>query len=183
MAHNKELLSATFHANCGGHTEDAAELWKSAGDLAPLKGVKAPYCVNRKHYRWKMRISRKEFLKRLGSAAGSIDALAAVEVVDRNRSGRVRSMRLVGADGEVTLTGKELRSHLGANRLRSLNFTVELSKRQLLFQGFGWGHGVGFCQWGAYGMSRRNQKADEIIEHYFPGTQIRQLQGLPGFDR
>ncbi len=181
MAYNKELLSATFHANCGGHTEDAAELWKATGDLAPLKGVKDPYCKNRKHYRWKMRISIKEFLEKLGSVAGSVDTLTALEVVDRNRSGRVRSMRLVGTDGEVTLTGKELRSRLGANRLRSLNFTVELFKEQLLFRGLGWGHGVGFCQWGAYGMSRRNRKADEIIKHYFPGAQIRKLKGLPGF--
>jgi stage II sporulation protein D len=38
--------------------------------------------------------------------------------------------------------------------------------------GRGWGHGVGMSQWGAYGYARRGSTYDEILGHYYPGTEI-----------
>jgi stage II sporulation protein D len=40
------------------------------------------------------------------------------------------------------------------------------------FYGKGWGHGVGFCQVGAYGMAFRGRTAEEILTHYYTGVQI-----------
>ena len=181
LTYEGELFSATFHANCGGHTEDAAELWASKEPLPPLKGVPDPYCKDRRHYRWSTRLRNAELQKLLGPEAASIGDLTRVEVAERNRSGRVRSVRLTGDRGEVRLTGRRFRELLGANRLRSLKFAVKLSRNEVVFSGFGWGHGVGFCQWGAYGMARQGKKMDEILARYFPGAQRKPLQGLPGF--
>ena len=107
--------------------------------------------------------------------------LSAIEIVERNPSNRVRAVRIQGSRGAVTLTGRKFRELLGANRLRSLNFTVSVSNGRISLQGFGWGHGVGLCQWGAYGMARQGKKTDEILVFYFPGAQRRNLKGLPGF--
>lgn len=40
------------------------------------------------------------------------------------------------------------------------------------FEGGGWGHGVGMSQYGAYGMALQGSTADQIIRHYYTGTQI-----------
>jgi len=40
------------------------------------------------------------------------------------------------------------------------------------FYGKGWGHGVGFCQVGAYGMAFRGWTATQILTHYYTGVQI-----------
>ncbi len=40
------------------------------------------------------------------------------------------------------------------------------------FFGKGWGHGIGMCQVGAYGMAFRGWKADRIIKHYYKGVEI-----------
>ncbi len=40
------------------------------------------------------------------------------------------------------------------------------------FYGKGWGHGVGLCQVGAYGMAFRGRTATQIIENYYTGVQI-----------
>ena len=181
LVYNGELLSTTFHANCGGHTEDAAELWSVKGDLKPLTGVPDPHCRNRRHYRWKRNIRRSQFMEAIGFKESLIGSLDQIRILDRNRSGRVRAVKVVGTQGVLKFTGKEFRNLLGVNRLRSLNFNVELTPKVVSFRGFGWGHGVGFCQWGAYGMARRNRKVDEILSFYFPGTQRRNLKGLPGF--
>jgi len=45
----------------------------------------------------------------------------------------------------------------------------------LVFSGKGWGHGVGFSQYGARAMADGGASATEILSHYFPGTTLRQL--------
>ena len=42
--------------------------------------------------------------------------------------------------------------------------------------GRGWGHGVGLCQVGAYGMAVRGHDYRDILAHYYSGTR---LGGLP----
>ena len=46
------------------------------------------------------------------------------------------------------------------------------------FVGSGWGHGVGMSQWGAHGMAAEGYTYDQIIGHYFPGTQIAEMSTL-----
>jgi SpoIID/LytB domain protein len=38
--------------------------------------------------------------------------------------------------------------------------------------GRGWGHGVGLAQWGAYGYAREGAGYEEILAHYYQGTQL-----------
>ncbi len=40
------------------------------------------------------------------------------------------------------------------------------------FFGKGWGHGVGMCQVGAYGMAFRGWKADQILKRFYTGVEI-----------
>jgi stage II sporulation protein D len=40
------------------------------------------------------------------------------------------------------------------------------------FYGKGWGHGVGFCQVGAYGMATHGWTAQQILTHYYTGIEI-----------
>lgn len=181
LAYQRELLSATFHANCGGHTEDPQEIWKIQGDPAPLRGHPDPYCKDLRHFRWKATLPSQLFSRLIEPAAGKIGKVTGLEILERNRSGRVRKIRISGTQGSTRLSGGDFRKSLGANRLRSLHFTAAVVGNQISFSGFGWGHGVGLCQWGAYGMARRGKKMEEILEFYFPGAQRRGLKGLPGF--
>ena len=181
LSYKGELFSATFHANCGGHTEDASELWSLKAEIPPLKGQMDPYCRGLRHFHWEEKLSIRQLHEKLGEIGASLGDLQTMEVLERNRSGRVRQVRLAGNRGEQILTGRRLRELLGANLLRSLNFTATILGGSVFLKGFGWGHGVGFCQWGAYGAARAGRKSDEILQHYFPGAQRRRLQGLPGF--
>jgi SpoIID/LytB domain protein len=42
-------------------------------------------------------------------------------------------------------------------------------------KGAGWGHGVGLCQIGALGMSLHDYSAEDILNHYYPGSELRQI--------
>jgi len=43
------------------------------------------------------------------------------------------------------------------------------------FYGRGWGHGVGMSQWGAKAMAERGWSARQILNHYYPDTEISKL--------
>lgn len=178
-----ELFSTTFHANCGGHTEDAAELWEMKKKIPPLEGVEDPYCRGLKHYEWETSMTASELMAALKDDGVPLGAVVkSIQILEKNRSGRVRSLRLEGNGKSVVMTGEKFRDLLGFNHLRSLNFTASFSGEKWFFKGFGWGHGVGFCQWGAFGMAQQGMKMDQILEHYFPGAKKRSLKGLPGFE-
>lgn len=43
----------------------------------------------------------------------------------------------------------------------------------LIIKGYGWGHGIGMSQNGAYNRSRDGQGYKEILSFYYPGTEIK----------
>ena len=71
------------------------------------------------------------------------------------------------------IPANEFRKMLGFQELKSAAFTVEMSGDNYIFQGEGFGHGVGLCQWGsrALGLQGRNYK--QILSHYYPLAVIK----------
>lgn len=49
------------------------------------------------------------------------------------------------------------------------------SEKVITFSGRGWGHGVGLCQYGAEGSARAGKNHAEILDFYYPGTRIENL--------
>jgi SpoIID/LytB domain protein len=43
---------------------------------------------------------------------------------------------------------------------------------QFVISGHGWGHGVGMSQYGAYGYAQKGYTYDQILAHYYPGTEL-----------
>ena len=101
------------------------------------------------------------------------------EVVSRGVSGRVGSLRLLGSDGR-----SEVVEGLAVRWTLDLPDTLFTAKRLTpgrgeqgwLFTGRGWGHGVGLCQVGAYGMAIRGHDYRAILGHYYRGVR---LGGIP----
>lgn len=73
--------------------------------------------------------------------------------------------------------GKELeiRRWLSRSHLYSSAFVVTEKEGRFLFQGAGWGHGVGLCQIGAAVMATRGFSAEAILRHYFSGVALTKI--------
>ena len=56
--------------------------------------------------------------------------------------------------------------------LRSACFSVSYSGEVFHILTHGYGHGVGLSQWGARRMAEEGASWQEILAHYFPGTEI-----------
>jgi SpoIID/LytB domain protein len=46
-----------------------------------------------------------------------------------------------------------------------------------IFEGGGWGHGVGMSQFGALGQAQEGRSPDQILKHYYTGTSIGSVPG------
>ncbi len=103
-----------------------------------------------------------------------IRRLDGIRIGDRDESGRIRSVEIT-ADGKTfRLEGLPIRWSLG---VPDNLFVFETSRdasgaKRYTFLGKGWGHGVGMCQNGAFGMGLRGFTAEEIVKHYYTGVSV-----------
>ena len=108
-----------------------------------------------------------------------IGQITAIIPEKRGRSGYVSKVLIKGSKGSLTLSKENvIRNNLAPGMLRSSYFIVvpnyENHKlKNFVFYGGGWGHGVGFCQTGSAGRAEAGQHYTEILEHYFPGTELK----------
>ncbi|MFA6321146.1 MAG: SpoIID/LytB domain-containing protein [Candidatus Omnitrophota bacterium] len=171
LTYKGDIFPAYYHATCGGYTEDASNLWNV--DMPPLKGVDCTFCTNSPHYRWTKDVPLFYLENKLKDNGYKIGRISSVAILSKNKSGRVDKIEIKDAAGTViVLTGKDFRQIFGPNELRSAKFDLSMRSDLLVIQGIGWGHGVGMCQWGAYGMAKKGKKVDEILKHYYPGAEI-----------
>ncbi len=177
LTYKGKIFPAYFHATCGGATEDASELWNI--NLPPLKGVKCDYCWQSPHYRWERFISSKEMREKLTAAGyGNTGKILAIVGSEKNASARLRNLHIVSDKGNLKISAKDFRQLFNPLVIRSTNFETEVAPDGVVFQGYGWGHGVGLCQWGAYFMALKRYKVDEILKFYYPGAEITTLDKL-----
>ena len=132
-----------------------------------------------RHYRWSIARTREEIEESLAGVA-PVGRLLDLRVLRRGVSGRVAAVELVGTSGKAVVEGFRLRRALG---LRETLFSVLVQHdpdgllRRAVFDGRGWGHGVGMCQVGAYGMAARGASYREILHHYYTGVRLVRLAG------
>lgn len=127
--------------------------------------------------RWQVRMTRAD-LERLINQWYSIGTLVDLDVKARGDSGRVTDLELKGSASSAVVHGFQIRAALG---LRDTLFVIDRSYDeegrvdQFTFSGRGWGHGVGLCQVGAYGMAIAGAKYPEILKKYYTGVKIEKI--------
>jgi stage II sporulation protein D len=69
---------------------------------------------------------------------------------------------------------KNIRPMIGGGYFKSyLISSFETNPTSYTVKGKGNGHGVGMSQWGASEMAEKGKTYKEIIDHYYPGTQVK----------
>lgn len=166
---DSSFITAAFHANCGGNTESAENAWLSPKSY--LVPVKDPFCQNSPAARWTVTIPLSQwriYLKSHGIKNAQKTAYINFNVVQTQR-------HLYYVIGKDSIPYKQIRSDY---KLRSSFFSVSATQNEVTFNGRGYGHGVGMCQEGAIHMAKIGYKYSEIIQYYFKGVQIVNIQGL-----
>jgi len=169
LTFNGKLIEALYHSTCGGSTEDAEEVFgKSYPYLKPVASACAtsPYAI------WEKKIPLEEIEKALG-----ISGIKEIAIKSYTSTKRAKTVDIVHSGGVLTIKATELRKLLGWSRLPSTNFDLSRDSGCIVFEGRGYGHGVGLCQWSALEMSRTGMNYKDILSYFYPGTVLQPYEG------
>ncbi len=125
---------------------------------------------------WQATMTRTAAAEKLRTLAGSIGELQDLKPAKLGASGRAVKIEVIGSRRSVVLNGYRVRNALG---LKDTLFTIKRAYdpagqvESFTFNGRGWGHGVGLCQVGAYGMARSGSSYEEILKTYYRGVELR----------
>jgi stage II sporulation protein D len=160
-----------FHSTCGGHTTDVSAAWSGAG-LRPLSGVPCGFCTASPQYQWVVEVAAEEVARSLAERGLFSGAVTNVTVTRRGTGGYATEVEVTGPGKRTRMGAYAFRLAVGAHRVKSTNFEVTPTAGGFLFQGRGFGHGVGLCQWGAEGMAQAGWNYREILAHYYAGARL-----------
>ncbi len=172
MLYNGKFVYALFHSSSKDKTASIEEgfpkLKNKASYLVPVATHGIKYAPA-KYRNWTVMIPRSEIQNIMGTKAGTLDD---IRVSTRGPSGRAKTITA----GKAAISAVDLRDKIGPDRLYSTVISsIKTQGNNVVFKGSGWGHGVGMEQWGAYAMAKEGKNARDIIKHYFPNTQLRNL--------
>ncbi|MBB5055620.1 stage II sporulation protein D [Granulicella aggregans] len=166
-----------FSQSCGGMTEEAYAAWAAVHAAPYLNAHTDPYCVRRNASGWHTEIKPSELAAIATTQHWRLPTeIVAVKVTKRGAGHRALLLEFAGPSGnrsQVSASALRLAigRALGWSKVRSDWYEIGVRNGALIFDGRGFGHGVGLCQFGATEMAVEHKSAREILAFYFPGTR------------
>lgn len=187
LTYKGQTIEAFYSADCGGYTAcritskgPAIPYLESRPDRA---GDGHPdFCAASPLHTWTKTYTPAGLEQLLREAEIAASRIKAVRVSSTTQSGRAADVEITCAEGSVTISGENLRRALGLKELNSTLFTVKADPEgSFTFDGKGWGHGAGLCQYGANGMASPpyNYTFEQILAHYYPGAKLKSTSPRP----
>ena len=167
-----------FSQSCGGMTENAHASGFANHAVPYLTAHTDPYCVRRNTSAWHAEVKLTDLAAIAATQQWRFPAeIVSVEVTKRSEAHRAQLLEFAGRNGNrAQVSASALRlaigRTLGWNKVRSDWYEIGVRNGALLFDGRGFGHGVGLCQFGATEMAAERKSAREILAFYFPGTRV-----------
>ncbi len=166
LLYNDEPAMVAYHAISVGKTESALNCWGS--EVPYLVSVDSASDKKVADYLTTVTVSKADALRMLNDAGAGLSGLYPDQWFEGGRYSDAGYLLEITI-GEKTFTGAELRTMFS---LRSAAFTVGYADKIFTFTVRGYGHGVGLSQYGAQAMAKAGSSFEEILEHYFPGTEL-----------
>jgi stage II sporulation protein D len=169
LTYEGKPIEALYHSTSCGRTENPEEVFGIS--LPYLKSVEtncdmSPYCD------WERKIPKEEIKRDL-----NIDELKDISIRSYTSTGRVKDLSVESDSGDSVVKATEFRKLLGWSRLPSTSFSMKVNGNSVTFEGKGYGHGVGLCQWSALEMAKEGKNYREILSYFYPGTGLQLYEG------
>lgn len=159
-----QVAETIFCASSGGFTVSSSEAW--GGNSVPyLISKEDPYST----HPWKYQLKDSD-LKKL-NLADILDVK-----VNYKDSNRVNEIIFSTSKGDVKVKANDFRKKIGNTIVKSTLFDVNVNNNKVTVNGKGYGHGVGMSQYGAVEMAKKGNNYKDIIDFYFPGTNIEKVK-------
>lgn len=175
-----QLILAVFSSTCGGQTVNNQSVWGGIDHPYLTSQSDAGACSISPHFKWSYSISESRFKTFVSDYYGfNVEK----KEIETGPSGRVKTVTLTDRNADnISFTGNEFRLFINQNAgplaLRSTKYDWDVQNDTLRFEGYGLGHGVGLCQWGALGFAESGWTYKDILSFYFSGTKVVNLNTM-----
>lgn len=169
LTYEGQPIAAFYHSTSDGMTESSEDVFgKSYPYMQPVSSISKLSPLRA----WVRRIPIGE----VESVTG-VKGITEINTVSLTSTGRVKELELCNDKGEKVVEAKDLRKLFGWKRLPSTDFTIRIEDGVCVFEGKGWGHGVGLCQWCAQEMAVEGKDYKAILKYYYPGAELTHYAG------
>lgn len=196
LTYGGRVVNAPYHSTCGGSTAEVSEVWYRSRDEPYLRRVSDRigdserfYCDPSPRFRWTKTFEHatladalERYLAQYVSVPGGRVGLPReLKVESKTPSGRVGALAVRTDRGRFLVRGNDVRFVMrvpNGEILNSTYFSVRTERdaagrlARATFDGGGYGHGIGMCQWGAIGRARAGHDFRGILSTYYPGTSL-----------
>lgn len=170
LTFNRRPALTYFHANSGGMTEDARNVWRVA--IPYLQSVSDNYSARAPGAAWTTFLSFDQIRDAMSRNGLTVGRISDIETAAYSPSGRAVRMKITHSSGTTVVGGNEFRTMTDPALIKSTLFKTERNGRGIRFEGRGSGHGVGLSQWGARIMAEGGSPYREILLHYYKGLEL-----------
>jgi stage II sporulation protein D len=204
LEYQGKMMSVVFSAECGGHTQDYEEAWGYPSPVVGVEDYDSRYNQDMEfplsparmetwikedreawcriyglhgyqNYRWVWIIPAAEIEKK----TPGIGRIRRLIVTHRSTAGWADSLLVEGEAGNKLFKSDSIRRCLGGIRSNLIWIEPQFDPKgwpeEFIIYGGGWGHGVGMCQVGCYGLAEAGKDCGEILNHYFPKGSVEKL--------
>lgn len=190
-------LRAYYSSTCGGKPNAATDVWPFGPgyeyNRAPSLQARSRAfgCQGSPLFRWRVERDLGQLSQRVrvwgqtnGGGVGQIGTIRSIDSIEQNVVGRPTKFRLTDDKGKsYTLSAEQLRFACNQNvpglpditrevRMHSGNFQVLFAGNRAVFEGGGFGHGVGMCQYCAKGWADQGLSYREMLARFYPGAVV-----------
>ncbi len=183
-------IDAVYHSTCGGITANSEDVWNKKIPYLRMvkdyeKNIDDAYCKHSPLFKWKVRIPKQKLEKILSKTIPRIigqewkGKLKEIKI-EKNQSQRIEKMIIITdiskyvayKDDSIYLISEDLYySLLPSNFIQK----VEVNGNDVIFEGRGFGHGVGLCQFGANELAKKFNYI-QILKHYYSNVRIKLIE-------
>ena len=170
LLHRQRPILAMYTANTGWHSAHAEHVFDQP--LPYLVGVEDPWSPTQPMGRWQLTYGAVEIRHKLARIGTRVDAITDIRPQEVTPSGRIRKVALVHVHGT-----RVVRARTTLKRALNLpEILLRITRRDgaFVFDGGGFGHGVGLSQWGAKAMADAGRTAGEILSFYYHDVRLKQ---------
>lgn len=169
LTYEGKPIEAFYHSTAGEKTELPDEVFgKSYPYLRSVESI----CESSPYSMWERKIQVSEIERAL-----NLSGIEDIKVISHTSTGRAKELSITTQRAQSIVKATELRKLLGWQRLPSTNFKITKNADLIIFEGKGYGHGVGLCQWSALEMAKKGMNYRDILAYFYPGTEIRLYEG------
>jgi stage II sporulation protein D len=170
ICHQGKPITAMYSSCCGGVVPAKTNHFDFSQSPYLARSYPCRYCKSSSLYSWQLSYAIPEFMHIIKPVWPHQYKITGI-TTKKNRSGVAQDICISAYKKEKIVSASTL--YRLCNDIISYSFTVSKTRNSIMIKGFGYGHHIGLCQWGAREMIKKGYPYKRVLLFYYPQTYLK----------